>query len=54
SLHQVMPVSDCRRPRDFVQITLSSCHDMWEPLAEPPVAPVPGLFKRGYTRLFGR
>jgi hypothetical protein len=35
SWHSVEAVSECRRPRRFLQISVSSCHDLW-PRAELP------------------
>lgn len=29
SWHSVDPVTECKRPRRFVQVAVSSCHDLW-------------------------
>jgi hypothetical protein len=51
SLHSVSPITAQAAPRNFVQITLSSSVDLWEPIPEPPR---PGRMARALNRLIGR
>lgn len=49
SWHSVAAVTRCTRPRRFVQITVSGCHDIWP--GEEPAVPRPLVRAR---RLLGR
>jgi hypothetical protein len=53
SWHSVDAVTDCRRPRRFLQIALSSCHDIW-PDARLPDANVLAKGKRVLRSLLAR
>jgi len=54
SLHSVSPILRQRRPRNFVQVTLSSSVDLWEPLPLPLGARLRGLGRRALSALSAR
>ncbi|MCW3846629.1 2OG-Fe(II) oxygenase [Sphingomonas sp. LB-2] len=48
SVHSVSPIRAQASPRNFIQITVSSSADLWDPL---PEAPRPGLLARALRRI---
>ena len=56
SMHSVAPIVSQSQPRNFVQVTVSSSIDLWEPLSgyagEKGLRP-PSLLRRAAMRLFG-
>ena len=54
SLHSVSPIRRQERPRNFVQVTLSSSVDLWAPLPRPLGARLRGLGRWALRPFSGR